>query len=214
MSTVQTLRAAAVTFLPLAVVCCALVSASASQTVHVAPGWTPFEADFERVDNHSGSVETRGRIYVDAMGSERRESWVTTSGRQRRVVEIRNQSLARFCRGRAETDEDGTAVSSSWTCQPMDILPAPPRPARSEAGPMVEGYSTVVFRASSGVELVMSPELSYYTIIRRDPSLTMRLFNIIRRSPPAELFFPPGGAHIRELTEKGGRVTVSDTQPK
>lgn len=79
---------------------------------------------------------------------------------------------------------------------------------------MVEGYDTVVFRASSGLELVMSRELSYYTIIRRDPSLTMRLFNIVRRSPPAGPFFPPEGAPIRGLQEKGGRVTVSGTQPE
>lgn len=43
----------------------AMIAGPASQAVRVAPVWTPFEADFERVDNHSGSVETRGRIYVD-----------------------------------------------------------------------------------------------------------------------------------------------------
>lgn len=168
------------------------------------PAWTPFQAELERIDNYTGESAVSGMLYVDAFGSERRESWATVGTGERRVVEIRNQRTGRFCRLRSSTNAGES--SSEWTCQPMDVMPRRPRPAVSEEGPTIEGLATRLARMPSGVELVMAPELSWYPIIRKDDAITTRLSNIQRVTPDPQLFFPPSDATVVELSEKGGQI--------
>lgn len=192
------LGAIGLTFVPLLVVTAGSLPAPEQHTT----AWVPFQAKLERVHTVSGNLIAAGRIMVDSSGSERREVWVGRDGHQRRVIEIRNQSTGRFCRLLADSEREG----DPWKCQPMDVLPGPPKLAKGQPGPLLEGFQTQVFRSRSGYELTVAPSLAWHQVITKDESYTTRVFDIEVGPPDPELFVPPAQDVVIELKEKGGRV--------
>jgi hypothetical protein len=78
-------------------------------------------------------------VFVRSDGSERREERRPDAA-SANVIEIRDQSNARFCRFLTRPHADGEG-----TCQPVDVLAAPVRGvAASAPGPMIAGLATVV----------------------------------------------------------------------
>lgn len=169
-----------------------------------APTWVPFAADFERVLPSTETVVTKGRIYRDSAGSERRESWTPGSERAA-VIQISNQRTATFCQWKGGSAGD---LAKGWTCQPMDVAPAPMRISSAPTGQTYEGLPVVerVFRAR---RVLFAPDLGYFPIFEEDAGVRMACSKIQKGEPARELFAPPAGSEIQRLQAKGGQVITA-----
>jgi hypothetical protein len=163
--------------------------------------WVAFSGEFTRVNLATGDVVSVGLVFVRSDGSERREERHPDAA-SANVIEIRDQSNARFCRFFTRPHSDG-----EWTCQPMDVMPTPVRGvAASGPGPMIAGLATVVRSNGRGSTFAFAPELSYFAVRQDVGGMRFELTRVRRAEPHATLFAPPDEVPVRERHTKGGQV--------
>jgi hypothetical protein len=180
-------------------------------------GWVPFSADVA-ITEPDGSVST-GRFFRASDGSTREEG----RGADYAGIAIHNIPRAiyyEFTQGATDKRNGGRG---SWTARPMQ-LPArgwkPERfhedtPGLTPISETVEGLTVYREERPDGTVLLRAPALNFFALVSEGgPLRRKRVYsNIEFGEPPRDLFEPPPGAHIIQLTEPGG-IIAKPTRPR
>jgi len=179
------------------------------ELVPAPTNWVPFSADFRGtgvLPGGEGSA-TVGKFYRNSDGSERLETRIASRAGLG-TVNIKNIPESHFyvfMRDRG------------WTVQPMILKPTGHKPSlypvdtpglrRSDT--IVDGFDTYeLVNSNTGTVRTVVPALNFFEVLREGGASGNKLqYNNIRlEEPPSELFRPPLGVAITEISEPGGIV--------